>query len=317
MRSWIVLSVALLTGVAVWSAAASAQERPPQPPQQPPQGPSARPQDPARRDLGAYRLRVEDEVEVAIYKTGSFDTSLTKHIVVPANGEISFAPIGRLNLLGKTTWEIEEFITARLKDENIVTNPNVGCFVMKYAPRTVSVIGAVRASVEMPVHKDLRVLELLSRVGGLDAPDADFSHVSIRRPVPDGRPFTFEVNVDVVFRQNDEQQNVVIKEGDIVYIPRLETSMPQSSDFVYMLGKIGQKGRIPIVRGRYPFTLVRLISICGDFSEFADRSKVKVIRMTETGRQTFVVDFDDIIEGKRPDFEMKPDDIVFVPESFL
>lgn len=321
MRRFIPLFVALLAlAFAAHTAAVSAQDAPPLPPpipQGPPGTPGRAAPDPTRRDLGAYRLRVEDQVEISVYKPGSFSTDLTRQVVVPANGEISFAPLGRINLLGRTTGEVEEAVAQQLKDAQIFTNPNVGVFVTKYSPRTVSIIGAVRASVELPVYKDLRILELLSRVGGLESEGADFSRVMIRRIGADGRPFPFEVNVDKVFRELDEQQNVVVKEGDIIYVPRLEGATPTGAEFVYVLGKVRTPGRTPIIRGPYPFTLVKLISVCGDFTEFANRSKIRVIRQTATGRQTFILDFDDIIENERADFEMKADDIVSVPESFL
>jgi polysaccharide export outer membrane protein len=337
VRNWFPIRRALLASAllaASFAAAptpgARAQDKPPEAPpapvQQPaPPKPSAQPApqpvkapDPTQRDLKGYRLRVEDEIEVTIHKPGSFEPQLTRTIIVPANGEVSFSPIGKLNLLGRTATEIEEVISQRLKDENFLTQPNVGVLITKYAPRTVSVIGAVRVSVPLPVNQDLRLLDLLSRVGGLDIPDADFSRVEIRRIGADGRVLRFPVNVDDVFTGASEEQNVVVREGDIIKIPRLETAAtPQSSEFVYVLGKVAQRGRIPIVRGRTPFTLVKLIAICGDFQEFADRTKIRVVRQTETGRQQFIVDFDDIIEGDRPDFELKPDDVIFVPESFL
>jgi hypothetical protein len=62
---------------------------------------------------------------------------------------------------------------------------------------------------------------------------------------------------------------------------------------------------------------MRLMAICGDFQEFADRGHVKIIRQTETGKQHFVVDFDQIIDNERADFELKPDDVIFVPETFF
>lgn len=304
------LSAVVFSGMVVLAAGVFAQDKP-------------APPDPTRRDLSAYRLRVEDEIEIAVHKPASFEAQNVRRLLVPANGEVSFSPIGKISLLGKTTFEVEEIIAQRLKDENFLTQPNVGCLVVKYAPRTVSVIGAVRASVELPIHKDLRILELLSRIGGLEAKGADFSNVTIRRTAPDGHPFWFGVNVDQAFLQNDENQNVVVKEGDIIKIAEFEAASPQSADFVYVLGKVNQRGRIPMVKGRMsasgpaPFTLVKLIAICGDFAEFADRSKVRIIRQTETGRKTDKVDFDDIIDGDRPDYELKPDDVIYVPESFL
>jgi protein involved in polysaccharide export with SLBB domain len=141
--------------------------------------------------------------------------------------------------------------------------------------------------------------------------------VRIRRTAADGQSFVFSVNADKVFEGTDEEQNVVVKEGDIVFVERFESSVPQANEFVYVLGKVNNRGRIPIVRGRYPFTLMRLMAICGDFQEFADRGHVKIIRQTETGKQHFVVDFDQIIDNERADFELKPDDVIFVPETFF
>lgn len=310
-RIAVLACLALGTGLMVWSAVASAQDRGGQPPA------PARPGDPTRRDMSSYRLRVEDEIEITIHKPNSFDSDLSRRIVVPANGEVSFSPIGRINLKDRTADELEDLISLRLREGNYLLQPNVGVLVTKYAPRRVAIIGAVRSSVELPVHQDLRILDLLSRVGGLDAPDADFTRVEIRRVGPDGRIFKFRVDVDAVFEGTDEQQNVVVREGDIVRVPRLEFATPQSSEFVYVLGRVSQRGRIPMIRGRKPFMLTHLIALCGDFAEFADRSEVKVIRYTETGRREEVIDFDDIIEGKRADFRLEPDDLIYVPERLL
>jgi polysaccharide biosynthesis/export protein len=275
--------------------------------------------DPAARASAAYRLRPDDEIEITVHRPGTFETQFVRRLVIPADGNVSVSPVGTVPLLDRTTRECEEEITRRLKDQNLLNEPNVGCVVTRYAPRTVSVIGAVRASVDLPVHRDLRILELLSRVGGLEVVGGDFSRVEIRRTGPDGRPFHFEVNVDDVFARSDEERNIVIREGDVVKIPRLESSLPpDAAEHVYVLGKVNQRGRVPLngSRGR-PLTLVKLIALCGDFTEFADRAKVRVIRHTETGRRSEIVDFDDILEGKRLDFEMRPDDVVFVPETFL
>lgn len=311
-------AVAALVGTTV--AGASAQDRPARgnvaAAAADPRRPSA---DPAARSSAAYRLRADDEIEVTVHRTGTFEAQFVRRLVVPADGNVSVSPVGTVPLLGRTTYEAEEEISRRLKEHNLLNQPNVGVIVTRYAPRTVSVIGAVRASVELPVHRDLRVLELLSRVGGLDAAAGDFSRVEIRRTGADGRPFHFYVDVEDVFARSDEERNVVVREGDVVKIPRLASAVaPEQAESVYVLGKVTTRGRVPLLgnQGR-PLTLVKLIAVCGDFTEFADRSKVRIIRHTETGRRSEVIDFDDILEGKRMDLEMRADDVVFVPETFL
>lgn len=313
MKNSAAAAVAAALVATAWCIDVLAQDRPPQP------GAARGRADPTQRDLNAYRLRVEDEIEIAIHEPGAFDPKLTRTFTVPANGEVSYPPIGRIQLVDRTAAEIEGVIAQRLKDENYLTNPNVGCFVTRYAVRSVSVVGALRGTVALPVQKDLRILEVVSRLeGGLDSEGADFSRVVVKRVGPDGTTYTIPVNLDAVFSKNDDQQNIVVREGDIISVPRLQhATASQAAEFVYVLGKLNQRGRVPFLRGRRPFTLMQLVAYCGDFQEFADRNRVRIIRYTETGRKSEVVDFDDILDLDRPDYDLQPDDFIYVPESFL
>ena len=270
--------------------------------------------DPTTRDLDAYRLRVGDEVEIVVYRLDAL--KLTQ--IVPANGDISFLPVGKVNLLGKTVFEVEETIAQRLKDGEFVTDPRVGCVVTTYAPREVPLIGAVQGMVTLPTHRNIRLLELLARAGALSTgTQADFSKVVVRRTGPDGRMIPIPVNVDDVLQSGNESQNIIIREDDLIIVPRLQAATPQSADWVYVLGSVNQPGRHPIIQGRTPFTLTKLIAIVGDFTEFADRSEVKVIRQESSGRRFVELDFDEIISGDLNDFVLQADDLIVVPERLF
>jgi polysaccharide export outer membrane protein len=285
----------------------------PQPEKQPEKAP-----DPTVRDLGAYKLRVGDVVQIVVYNGNSLDVMLkAEKIAVPGNGEVSFPPVGKVRLLDRTVFEVETAIAQKLKDENFLATPNVGCVITEYEPRPVFLIGAAQGQIFLPVHRNMRILEVLAKAGTLGFEGADFSNVRIRRVGADGDVFQFQINVDDILQRNDEKQNVVVFETDIIIVPKLELVTPQSAEWVYVLGKVRTPGRQPVLKGRTPFTITKLISMCGDFQEFADRTKIKVIRSTPTGRQPIMVDFDDIIEGERPDVELKPDDLVYVPESWI
>lgn len=272
--------------------------------------------DPTLRDLDSYKLRVGDSIDVVVYN-GNKLTELKGSLTVPANGDVSFAPVGKVHLLGLTIFEVEDFIGQRLKEEKYLDNPKPFCSVTSYEPRVAFLIGAASGRVTLPVHRNMRILEVLAQAGSLGFTGADFSHVRVRRVGADGKPFPIEVNVDDILERNQEQQNIVIFENDMIIVPKLEEANPQSADWVYVLGKVKSPGRQPIIKGRTPFTITKLIAICGDFQEFADRTKIRIIRITAAGREPIFVDFDDIIEGKRPDVEMKPDDLVYVPENWI
>lgn len=272
---------------------------------------------PEKRDPEQYRLRMGDEVEIVVFNGNKLVEEIKRKVVVPASGDVSFPPIGKIRMLDRTLDEVQQTVAQKLKDDAYLTTPNVGCVVTHFEPRQAYLTGAVRGTIDLPIDRNMRILEVFAKTGLLGAQGADFAHVKIRRNGADGRPFPIEVNVDDILEKNQEQQNVIVFESDIIYVPKLEQASPTSADWVYVLGKVKSPGRQPIVKGRTVFTLTKLIALCGDFQEFADRSKIKIIRVTPTGREPTTVDFDDIIEGKRPDFELKPDDLVYVPETWI
>ncbi len=308
MRNALWVALMLIVGAALLPWTATAQDRPVD---------AARAPDPTRRNLDSYRLRVGDQVEVVVYNGRAVSPDMTRQLTVPGNGEVSFPPVGKVELLDRTVFEVQTQIEQKLKDEDWLKNPGVGVVVTKFEPRTVFLIGAVQGEVPLPVHKELRILEVLARAGSLGFGQADLSRITVRRFGKDGVAFPIVVNVDAIIHQNKQEQNIVIREGDLIILPPLEEASPQSADWVYVLGKVKTPGRQPILKGRTPFTLTKLIAMCGDFQEFADRSKVKIIRTTPTGRVPITIDFDDIIEMDRPDVELQPDDLIYVPESWI
>lgn len=63
-------------------------------------------------------------------------------------------------------------------------------------------------------------------------------------------------------------------------------------------------------------TLTQAISLAGGFTALAEKNQVRVTRRDRQGnRRTFVLRVEDIAEGRAPDFDIEPDDVIFVPES--
>lgn len=81
---------------------------------------------------------------------------------------------------------------------------------------------------------------------------------------------------------------------------------------VSVLGQVKDPGSYPY---KERLTLVQAISLAGGMNPIAQPRRVKLIRETEAGRQTFEVDVTRIIDSKAADLMLEPGDIVFVPES--
>jgi protein involved in polysaccharide export with SLBB domain len=81
---------------------------------------------------------------------------------------------------------------------------------------------------------------------------------------------------------------------------------------VSVLGQVKEPGSFPY---KERLTLVQAISLAGGMNPLAQAKRVKLIRETEKGPQTFEIDVTQIIERGGQDLVLEPGDIVFVPES--
>lgn len=92
----------------------------------------------------------------------------------------------------------------------------------------------------------------------------------------------------------------------------------------YVFGEVRSPGtkNFPSDRNRIP--LIEAISMAGDFSEFARTGRVEIRRRSESGEESVrVVDAASLISGRgrdnrdHRDFEIRPGDLIFVPERLL
>lgn len=81
---------------------------------------------------------------------------------------------------------------------------------------------------------------------------------------------------------------------------------------VSVLGQVKEPGSYPF---KERLTLVQAISLAGGMNPLAQPRRVKLIRETEQGRQTYEIDVGRILESRAEDLPLEPGDIVFVPES--
>ena len=71
-----------------------------------------------------------------------------------------------------------------------------------------------------------------------------------------------------------------------------------------------RRGRTVVV------VLAGVALLAGGFTALAEKNQVRVTRRDRQGtRRTFVLRVEDIVEGRAADFDLEPDDVIFVPES--
>ena len=87
---------------------------------------------------------------------------------------------------------------------------------------------------------------------------------------------------------------------------------------VYVLGHVEKPGTIQIPPEK-PLTLLEAITYVGGFSKTAALSRVKVLRVENGKNITIEIDVTQITKqgNKTLDIELKPGDIIFVPQSII
>ena len=85
---------------------------------------------------------------------------------------------------------------------------------------------------------------------------------------------------------------------------------------IFVFGEVKSPGAFPLY-GR--MTVFEAITLAGGFTEVANPSKVKVIRETENGEQTFEVDIEQLTKqgDLSQDMELQAHDRIIVPRSFF
>ncbi len=102
--------------------------------------------------------------------------------------------------------------------------------------------------------------------------------------------------------------------GNILRDPTVRVEVREiNSRRISIFGQVQHPGVFP---HQQCITLTQAISLAGGFTAIADKNIVRVTRIDRDGqRRTFVLRAEDIAEGRAPDFDLLPDDVIFVAES--
>jgi polysaccharide export outer membrane protein len=297
LRDFVLLSLSMVT-LWLFPGTALSQEAAP-----PPVGPLDQ----------VYKLVADDRIE--IYVEGH--EKLTRQYVVPANGEVSFPPIGKINLLGKTQDDLAAEIKQQFIQKGHLQDPIVYVLIVAHAPTQVFLLGAVNRTLSLPVHTHYGILEVLAMAGiggiGREPGAADLRRVKVRRRAENGKLFWFPVNVEDALRGADNRKDVRIFPNDLIHIPVITEE--EEGAAVYIFGEVAKPGKYTWQPERGQMTLTTLIILAGDLEQYADESRIRILRREGNRYKVTRVDFDEIIDGEADAFQLEPGDTVYVPES--
>lgn len=246
----------------------------PQPPQPP--APAAAMQD-------DYNIGVADVINVTVF--GETDASRLG-VTVDNDGTIDMPYIGRVKIAGHTARAVEKEIRDRLA-ERYLLNPSVSVEVVKYRSKTVSVQGYVRDPGEKILEGNASLTSVLAQAGSMTL-DAG-SYVIISRRGPNGT--TQQTRITRKAIESGEAQNVLLRDGDTVLVPKAET--------FFVSGQVRSQGSYTWEEG---LTIERALTLAGGTTERAGRIAIdrngKIV--TKKAKKTDLVFANDTIRvGQR------------------
>jgi len=162
--------------------------------------------EPATFGESDYRLGPEDVIGVLVWKQPELSTT----VVVRPDGKITLALLGELEATGKTSLQLQEEITKRLRQ--YVSDPMVNVVVKEINSPKFSVLGQVRKPDRYHLKQRLTVLDAIALAGGF----TDFAKrdkvTIIRNSGPD--KIRIQVNLKKVVED---------KRGEVYYVEPLDT----------------------------------------------------------------------------------------------
>jgi polysaccharide biosynthesis/export protein len=262
-------------------------------------------------DFAEYLLAVGDTVDIRVYQ----QDTLNQTVAIPTNGSISFAPVGTLKLAGRTTADVEKELAASLDKSGFLVQPQVSVVVKDYAKRWVYLLEGVNhpQAYELPIGQQLRLTQVLSLGGGL-VENAEREVVQIFRKKPGGGlPDLITINLTEVIEGGRIENDLLVRPDDTIVIRDLKVD-----DYkIFVMGKVKTPGSFPWKK-RDRLTVFRSIALAGGFDKYAKPDATVVLRRTPKGDEVHKVNLIEVIEGGlKSDLELLPNDVVFVPESFL
>jgi polysaccharide biosynthesis/export protein len=199
-----------------------------------------------------------------------------------------------------------------------VREPRVTVTITEYRSETASVLGAVNTPGVYPLTGATTLLQVLSKAGGLRN-DAGNQVEITRRRAAGGIPLesakadasgaftTAEVNLRSLLEAKSPEQNIAVKSGDVVSVPRAE--------LVYIVGAVRKPGGF-VLNERESMTALQAVSMAEGVEKTSAPQRAKILRSGATSQRAEIpVDLSKIIAGQNEDVPLLANDILVVPTS--
>jgi polysaccharide export outer membrane protein len=219
-------------------------------------------------------------------------------------GKIPFSFLGSVAVSGLTPQQAAEQIEHRLVAAGVMLHPQVTVRVELYATQNASVMGQVQKPGVYEIDTPRRVVDVLALAGGLT--DVADRHITVQRFAGEKEKVEYYYsNAPLTALSHDP----LVYPGDTVIVPKAAV--------VYVLGDVAKPGGYPISTNDSRMTVLQAIALAGYANHTAAIGKSKLVRENDGRVEEINLEVGAMEKGKKPDIALLPDDVVYVPFSFV
>jgi polysaccharide biosynthesis/export protein len=260
-----------------------------------------------------YRLGPGDVLKIGVYGVPELGRSTR----ISNSGKLHFPGVGVMMVAGMTQGDLSEEITKRLRESGQVKNPVVEVVVQQYRAQPVYILGEVMMPGQFVISDEMRVLDLLTLAAGFNEVASKTGYLYRRKlkdpnsasPSPEATSEDEAIPLDfpAITSGSHPELNLALRGGDILYVP----VSPKKRYFV--IGEVFKTGVFDLDSDEHLLASAALARAGGP-QPTAKLTKGFVVRYKEKGeREEIAVDFGAILHGKKQDFEIHANDIIFIP----
>lgn len=259
----------------------------------------------AAQSVNDYVVGPQDVLTITSYDQADLSGKFT----IEADGTFTYPLIGRVKVGGLTLRQVEAQLKKRLTDEDFFRNPQITVAVETYKSQKIYIIGEVRAPGTYPLTGDMSLIEAIARAGSTSSSAAgevlivrDRSGNKAAAPLLPNQDESAEVTrVDLKALQSgqlSQNQNVVLQDGDTVFVPRAES--------VYVFGQVKSPGAYALQQQNT--SVLQALSLAGGVTDRGSTSRIRIVRIVNGEKKEFKVKLADIVQ---------PGDTIIVAERFF
>lgn len=159
----------------------------------------------------SYYVGPGDTLEISVWK----DEALSRELIIPPDGILSFPLIGDVNVAGMSVPEIRVAIRKKLAE--YVPDASVTVMLKQTGSLKVYVIGQVKNPGEFSIALDAHVMQVLAQAKGLTpfAAERDIHVLRYRADKIEKIGFDYKE----VLKGNNLEQDIILKRGDVIVVP--------------------------------------------------------------------------------------------------